>query len=64
MSGMSGGGLANREFVCLVNEGTKVKDIVEFVRDLTAARRAAARRWTQDHLTYDGNRAAVLEMFS
>ena len=59
-----GADLAKKEFVCLVNEGTSVKDIVEFVQGLAAARRAVARRWAQDHLTYDGNRAAVLEMFS
>ena len=59
-----GADLDNKEFACLVKDGTTVKDMVEFVHGLTAAKRTSARRWAQEHLTYDGNRSAVLEMFS
>ena len=55
---------ADKGFACMVDENTLVERIVKFVNNMTEDRRAEARKWAMTHLTYEGNRSAVLEMFS
>lgn len=56
--------LADKDFACLVDESTPVEKIVAFVKGMNLEKRKHATQWAKDHLTYEGNKAAVLEMFS
>lgn len=56
--------LADKDFACLVDENTPVEKIVEFVKSMNLEKRQQATAWVRDHLTYEGNRAAVEELMS
>lgn len=55
--------LADKDFACLVDENTPIEKIVSFVKGMNLEKRQHATAWVKDHLTYEGNRAAVVEMF-
>ena len=56
--------LADKEFACMVSENSTVEDIVAFVNGMSETRSKSAVEWAKHHLTYDGNKQAVIEMFS
>lgn len=56
--------LSGKDFACLVDDNTPIKDIVRFVKSIDGLKRMHAIDWVKSHLTYEGNRQAVLEMFS
>ena len=56
--------LAGQDFACLIDERTPVEKVVAFIKGMNLEKRAKAVRWAQDHLSYEGSRATILEMFS
>ncbi len=55
--------LANQDFACLVDNMMSVGNIVGFVKGLSMSKRSSSLHWAKEHLTYSGNRSAVMEMF-
>lgn len=56
--------LDNKDFACMVDENTPIENIVAFVNGMNKKKSEAAINWAKCHLTYEGNRATVLKMFS
>ena len=56
--------LLKTNFACLVDRQTSIDDIVAFVNGLTIEKKISAKQWACENLTYEGNKSAVLEMFS
>ncbi len=58
------GELADKDFAKLLTADAQVKDLVAFVRRLSPKTKVAAQAYARKHLTYEGNKATVLSMFS
>ena len=59
-----GGALANHDFAFLHTQQSTAEDMVTFIRTLTDEQREHARRFAHDYYTYEGNRDALVSMFS
>lgn len=56
--------LSGKCFAKMLTPNTSAEELVAFVRGLNDETRKAAQDWTRAHLTYEGNRETVIQMFS